>query len=603
MKKKLIWVSSIITVIIIVINISMLLYMFIQYRSLAENMKKSYYHNGKTLSEIIKVAIYNNIDITNSVQDYIYSEMIQDIEDRFNIQSKQENVKIETKGFYFSEISHIDSFIIKYSIGKSVHSISKSKELYTNIEKISGAGKYIQTIGDIPSIEYVVIQDNFGIIMATTSIDSLSSISGDSALMYSIVEMSDYFRLYKLRNKEIYEFISPIESNTVLRIGFVSEPIDNAMKESRIIFFSTLFTIISFALLIIIIIFYYSRNAISSAMLLDKEKERAGYFELMNDGIMILDRNNNIINFNINLLKILNIENINNIKDIIENNPEIKEIYYSENTFQDFEIIYGDKHLLCSSIILKDNNKKIITINDFTEIEKLKKDNQLRENQVLLSELSFKVAHELKNPLNGISIVVQRILKEIPVETDYANMLKDTLDEVNRMNKRIVDFTKFAKPIDCKFESINIKDIINESVLQFRVFFLENKINLKMDLCDCNIFADKEYMKIAFNNILTNSIESIENNGEINIIIESNEKCIIEINDNGKGMDSETLKRIFDLYFTQKENGSGIGMSTVYKIIKNHNADIKINSEFGKGTKIRMIFNKDGGIIDKVTHS
>ncbi len=592
MKKKVVWISIIITVIIIVINISMLLYMFIQYRSLAENMKKSYYHNGKTLSEIIKVAIYNNIDITNSVQDYIYSEMLQDAKDRFNIENKQKNIKIETEGFYFSDISHIDSFIIKYNVGGKEYYISQSKALYINIEKISGAGKYIQTIGSIPSIEYVVIQDNYGIIMATTGIDSLSSISGDSALMYSIVEMSDYFRLYQLKNKEIYEFISPIESNTILRIGFVSEPINNAMRESRIIFFSTLFIIITFVLLIIIIIFYYSRNAISSAMLLDKEKERAGYFELMNDGIMILDKNNNIINFNINLLKILNIDSIDSIKDIIENNQKIKDIYYSKNTFQDFEIMYENKHLLCSSKILKDNNNKIITINDFTEIEKLKKDNQLRENQALLSELSFKVAHELKNPLNGISIVVQRILKEIPVKSDYANMLKDMLDEVNRMNRRIVDFTKFAKPIDYKFELINIKDMINESLMQFNVFFLENKIDLKMDLCDCNVLADKEYIKIAFNNILTNSIESIKNNGEINIIMENNEKCIIRVKDNGKGMDSETEKRIYDLYFTQKENGSGIGMSTVYKIIKNHNADIKIDSELDEGTEVRLIFNK-----------
>ena len=327
-------------------------------------------------------------------------------------------------------------------------------------------------------------------------------------------------------------------------------------------------------------------------MLLDKEKERAGYFELMNDGIMILDKNNNIINFNINLLKILNIDSIDSIKDIIENNQKIKDVYYSKNTFQDFEIMYENKYLLCSSKILEENNKKIITINDFTEIEKLKKDNQLRESQALLSELSFKVAHELKNPLNGISIVVQRILKEIPVKSDYANMLKDMLDEVNRMNRRIVDFTKFAKPIDYKFELINIKDMINESLMQFNVFFLENKIDLKMDLCDCNVLADKEYIKIAFNNILTNSIESIENNGEINIIMENNEKCIIRVKDNGKGMDKETLKRIYDLYFTQKENGSGIGMSTVYKIIKNHNADIKIDSEFDEGTEVRLIFNK-----------
>ena len=128
--------------------------------------------------------------------------------------------------------------------------------------------------------------------------------------------------------------------------------------------------------------------------------------------------------------------------------------------------------------------------------------------------------------------------------------------------------------------------------MQFNVFFLENKIDLKMDLCDCNVLADKEYIKIAFNNILTNSIESIENNGEINIIMENNEKCIIRVKDNGKGMDSETEKRIYDLYFTQKENGSGIGMSTVYKIIKNHNADIKIDSELDEGTEVRLIFNK-----------
>ena len=110
------------------------------------------------------------------------------------------------------------------------------------------------------------------------------------------------------------------------------------------------------------------------------------------------------------------------------------------------------------------------------------------------------------------------------------------------------------------------------------------KKNYSSDICD--VAVDKEKLKIAFLNIIVNAIEAMEpGKGILSITTRGeNNKCVVEIGDNGSGMDKESLGRLFEPYFTSKPKGNGLGLTNTQNIILNHRGTIQADSEKGKGT-------------------
>jgi signal transduction histidine kinase len=252
----------------------------------------------------------------------------------------------------------------------------------------------------------------------------------------------------------------------------------------------------------------------------------------------------------------------------------------------------NDKKMLLSSIYTDEGMKMTIILNDITEIEKLKAENELNERRSMLGELSFKIAHELKNPLNGISLILQRISRKEAVSDEEREMIEDGKNEVERMNRKIVDFMKYSKPIEYDFKRENLLEMSKSALDGLKALCEDKKIVIENNIDSGHfVMCDREYMAIAFKNILLNAIEASFKNGRI-ILSAHNESGRIRftVEDFGRGIEKENLDRIFDLYFTTKENGSGVGLANAYKIIKDNHADIILKSEFEKGTIAAITF-------------
>ena len=119
-----------------------------------------------------------------------------------------------------------------------------------------------------------------------------------------------------------------------------------------------------------------------------------------------------------------------------------------------------------------------------------------------------------------------------------------------------------------------------------------SKINVEKNYftCDCNVDVDDQKIKVAFLNIIVNAIEAMEKNkGVLKLSTrKEGDKCIIDIEDNGSGMDDDTLQKLFDPYFTNKSKGNGLGLTNTQNIIMSHRGKISVQSKQGEGSLFKI---------------
>ncbi len=235
----------------------------------------------------------------------------------------------------------------------------------------------------------------------------------------------------------------------------------------------------------------------------------------------------------------------------------------------------------------------IIILVDITE--KRTKEIQLRQAESLaaLTTLTAGVAHEIKNPLTSIDIHIQLLKKEIAKldegqTRDMKNLLVIVKEEIDRLNSIVQDFLFAVRPMSMSFDSEDINAIIEELAEFLKYELVEKEISLVLEPGKDipRVTVDQKYLKQALLNILKNSIEAIQENGEIRIKTEvnSDDDVVVQVFDNGGGISESNIGKIFEPYFTTRKFGTGLGLVIVYKIIKEFGGDIKVKSEEGRGT-------------------
>ena len=235
----------------------------------------------------------------------------------------------------------------------------------------------------------------------------------------------------------------------------------------------------------------------------------------------------------------------------------------------------------------------LLHIEDITE--KKAKEARLRraENLAALTTLTAGVAHEIKNPLGSISIHIQLIQKALGngangknTET-IQNYLDIVNEEVDRLNGIIVDFLFAVRPMDVNLVAQNLNDLVHELFEFIHYELEEQKIRLEFNLDDRmpELQLDVKYMKQALLNIVKNAISAMPEGGTLRVeTIARDDQVELSIRDTGVGIPEENMTKIFEPYFTTKDFGSGLGLTLVYKIIKEHQGEINLESREGEGS-------------------
>ena len=216
----------------------------------------------------------------------------------------------------------------------------------------------------------------------------------------------------------------------------------------------------------------------------------------------------------------------------------------------------------------------------------------------VIGELAAGIAHEIRNPLGSIQGSLEILRKDYKVEDSKYEFLNILLKEVARLNKVITDFLNYARPALPNLIETDINQLIRETVLILSSQAAKKGVGLKTEL-DKNlprIKADPSQLKQAFINLILNSLEAIEGNGQVLIsTLQDKSKVMVKFRDTGKGMSEETKGKIFTPFFSTKENGAGLGLGIVERIVQNHKGEIKVESYLGKGTTFTLIFLVKGG--------
>ncbi|MGB9596998.1 MAG: two-component system sensor histidine kinase NtrB, partial [Candidatus Poribacteria bacterium] len=323
------------------------------------------------------------------------------------------------------------------------------------------------------------------------------------------------------------------------------------------------------------------------------------------DGIIVVDNKKNISVFNKAFEKIFGIKADYLIgKPISYLDPEIEKainkVYDPNWNANIYEVKFHSDNLgerllslNLSKIIKLDDISVIAVFRDITESKAIEENIRRTEQMIAMGKLASAVAHEVRNPLNAISITAQRLDREfttIEKADVYRELTQMIKNESMRINKIIEDFLKFARPPRLNLQPVNIEKLLDEVILLIISQAEKSKVKIIKQYSDIGIMnLDYEQMKQAILNLLLNAIDAMPNGGTLSIkALKEDDNLQIEISDTGKGIPEDILPRIFDLYFTTKDKGTGLGLSIVQRIISEHKGWIKVDSRLNIGTTFRI---------------
>ncbi len=260
----------------------------------------------------------------------------------------------------------------------------------------------------------------------------------------------------------------------------------------------------------------------------------------------------------------------------------------------------GTKHIGSSISILKDESGTITGVveifHDLSEICELKGRLNKANDLVSVGTMAASIAHEIRNPLNGIEGFACLLEREL--EGDNLRLIKHIIKGTKNINKIVTDLLLLARPIKLNLRRYGLSKVIDKALL-FAYQELGQKggrdIQIEKDYgsCDDFILCDPDRLQQAFLNIILNAVQSMPKGGQIRISTrESITKDIPRIQigfaDTGDGINGGTIERVFEPFFTTKDDGTGLGLAIVRKIIELHEGRIHIVSGSEKGTTIMV---------------
>jgi len=236
-------------------------------------------------------------------------------------------------------------------------------------------------------------------------------------------------------------------------------------------------------------------------------------------------------------------------------------------------------------------NGIILIIEDIREIAKLEEQLRRTERLSAMGKIAAYMAHEIKNPLASISTGIEFISEKLPKDENIKIYMDMILKEIYRLDRLIKNLLSFASRRPIKKIPVNIINLLKESILFITPEIIGKEVKILQNFEDEEImvYLDPDQFKEVILNLLRNSIEAIEKEGEIEIGVKRfGNNVLLWCKDNGKGIKEEYLHSIFEPFFSTKKGGSGLGLAIVHRIVEEHGGKIEVESEYEKGTIFRI---------------
>jgi signal transduction histidine kinase len=211
-----------------------------------------------------------------------------------------------------------------------------------------------------------------------------------------------------------------------------------------------------------------------------------------------------------------------------------------------------------------------------------------------ISRITGGVAHEIKNPLNAIALRLDLLRARLGApEEELAPELDILSQEVRRLDRVVKTLLDFSRPVQVSLRELDLvalaREVTDLMIPQARLARISLRFEAPKE--HAYIRGDADLLKQAVLNLVTNGIEAMKNGGELLVsVARASEAVTLEVSDEGVGIPPELRDKVFQLYFTTKPKGSGIGLALIYRAVQLHNGTIDFTSENGRGTTFRLQF-------------
>jgi len=254
----------------------------------------------------------------------------------------------------------------------------------------------------------------------------------------------------------------------------------------------------------------------------------------------------------------------------------------------------GTRRIGLTAQVIRERGQRMGTLVTFRDVESLQRIGdqlQISERLAALGRLTAGVAHEVKNPLNSMRLWLEVLKANMPVELEPQQAVKMLDSEIDRLDRAVKTFLNFTRPVELKLEETDLRELLDEVLDAARPSISKAGLELRVDLPSefPPVFVDRQLIHQGVLNLLLNASEFTSPGGRITLSLRrSGDSAVIAVADSGKGISAEDQKKIFQLFFTTRPGGTGIGLANTFRFVQLHNGRIEFESEAGRGTTFRI---------------
>ncbi len=230
----------------------------------------------------------------------------------------------------------------------------------------------------------------------------------------------------------------------------------------------------------------------------------------------------------------------------------------------------------------------LVTLRDLDSLERIGSQLEVSERLAALGRVTAGVAHEVKNPLNSMRLWIENLKEAVPQEQEVARQGLKILDsEIDRLDRVVRTFLDFNRPVELRLEETSLGELLLEVVAVAQPQINKSGVRASLECAEDvpPVRADRPLLKQALLNLVLNACEAMPEGGALTLAVRAaGDRAQITITDAGRGIPPECRGKIFQLYFTTRPGGSGIGLATTFRIVQMHGGSIDFTSEVGHGT-------------------
>lgn len=471
-----------------------------------------------------------------------------------------------------------------------------------------GIGKMIRDLGDNTGIDYVVIQDRDGILAATSQVDEIASVDTDSSAALVLAGDTVVSRRVAFRGKETFEVMKrlSVEGSTVgvLRIGLSMDELRSVEERMTRRMLLMSLALVAVGGLVFTAIVASQNYRLVSRQYAEIKSFTGSILENMRDAVVTVNGEDRITIFNRQAELLFGLVSADVIGKTLEELPVEKgkclsAIFIAEAQELTLECPENRTRIVSTSVsgtIRSDGalESKTAVIKDLTESRQLELEMKRKEKLSAMGELASGVAHEIRNPLNAISMIAQRYEKEFVPRSglhEYRSLTGVLQKEVKRVNSIVQQFLRFARPPKPQLADVDARQFVDHVAILFKGQAEAKEVRFNaVCTADGLLFIDAGQMTQALINLLQNSLDAASRGGSIDLHVSKDQKSVsFRVTDTGSGIAAEQLGRVFDLYFTTKPDGTGMGLAITQQIVTQHGGVIRVESESGKGSTFLIL--------------